>query len=145
MAYQAFGTNSLRYGLVNAGATAVGDFAAGGDFDIKNVDWIKTGLAFRFNGVGVNILSSSFQTNRNDYSIKLSTPSEFALDFSFNKIGSKMGNQINNLGLSKFNNSMGTFLETVLQTGNETINNTVKEQIDKEIQEKYFNEKEQGQ
>ncbi len=139
LVYQAFGTNSFRAGLVNATATAGGDYITGG-FNLNNVDPFKTALAFRFNGIGANALSSSFQTSFEDYSIRPSTFSEFTLDFSLNKVSGKMGNQINSLGLSKFNSSMGTFLETVLQTGNQTLSKSVREQLDKEIQEKYFNE-----
>src|SRR5690606_8892302 len=122
--------------------TAGGDYIAGG-FDVNNVDPFKTALAFRFNGIGANALSSSFQTSFEDYSIRPSTSSEFALDFSFNKVGGKMGNQINSLGLSKFNSIIGTFIKSVIQTANHTLNKSGREQVDKEIQEKNYNEKQQ--
>jgi len=45
-----------------------------------------------------------------------------------------LGGKIDNFGLSKFSQSMGTYFESVLQIGNNTMLNTVRNELKKEIE-----------
>lgn len=130
-----FFQSSLRVGSFSSLWSMGGDYLSGGEFNFNNVDFNKATAAFVFKGLGGNFISSSFQSDtEGGGGIRPSTLSEFSLEFSFNKASGTLGGKIDDFGLSKFSQSMGTYFESVLQIGNNATFNTVRNEVKKEIE-----------
>lgn len=135
LAYQAFGTNTFRAGLVNATATAGGDYIAGG-FDLNKIDLIGTASSAIFkNGFTSNLLSSSmYSTGETNFNIEFRSLEQFSVNTAFGTLGNKVGSSIESLKIPQFSKSLGTFMETTFKTGAGSANKIINKEVIKEIE-----------
>jgi hypothetical protein len=87
-----------------------------------------------FGGLGGIAIKSLFQQDKFTGDFKFSSPSEFALDFSFGKMSDGFGSKIKLLKLPQFSSGVGTYMENVLIMGSKTSTNVMKSEVKKELE-----------
>ncbi len=110
--------------------TSGGQYIASG-FNYDKITVHKNVLTAPLGGWGGLIFKSSFQQEGSN--LRLSTPNEFALDFSFGKVSDEFGSKIKLLKLPQSNKSIGTYMENVLIMGTKARINTAKSELKKDL------------
>ena len=106
--------------------TSGGQYIASG-FNYDKITVQKNILTAPLGGWGGLAFKSSFQPEGSGF--RISTPTEFAIDFSFGKVSDQFGSKIKLLKLPQFSAGMGTYMESVLIMGSKAGVNTVKKGV----------------
>lgn len=130
-----FTVSSFKAAALGFTATSGAQYLSSG-FDFNSISFKKNILTSPLGGFGGLVVKSSFQEDKETGSFAPSTLQEFALDFSFGKIGDGLGKKIKDFKLPQFSSSMGTVSETLLQMGAKTTTNVVKKEIKKDLKQK---------
>lgn len=129
---EAFTLNSAKAALIGFTTTSGAQYLASG-FDLNAISVRKNIVTSFFGGTGGLIFKASFQEDKKTGDFKFSSPSEFALDFSFGKISDGFGSKIKILKLPQFSSGVGTYTENVLIMGSKTTTNVIKSEVKEEL------------
>ena len=129
---EAFTLNTVKTALLGFVTTSGGQYIASG-FDVNSISVKKNIVTSPFGGLGGLVLKSSFQQDKSTGDFTFSSPSEFALDFSFGKMSDGFGSKIKNLKLPQFSPGIGTYMENILIMGSKTSTNVMKNEVKKEL------------